>query len=149
MAAFHLAQLNVGITKGPMDSPIMAEFANNLDRINALAEASPGFVWRLQDEDGNATALRPFDDDTLVNLSVWESADALKAYVYQSAHADIMKRRREWFIKMFKAHLVLWWVPAGHRPSTDEARDRLEHLHTHGPSPHAFTFAKIYEPTTA
>jgi len=114
----ELAQLNIGIIRGPMDSPVMAEFAANLQRINALADASPGFVWRLQTETGDATAIRPFDNENmLLNMSVWRDVESLNHYVYRSAHVEIMRRRREWFEKMRDAFVVLWWVPAGHRPA--------------------------------
>ena len=122
MSAYELAQLNIGIIRGPMDSPLMAEFAENLDRINALAESSPGFVWRLQTPEGNATTIRPFENEKmLINMSVWQDADSLRKFVYRSAHADILRRRREWFEKIMEAILVLWWVPRGHRPSVEEA----------------------------
>lgn len=125
----------------------MAEFANNLDRINALAEASPGFVWRLQTEAGNATAIRPFEDENLlVNMSVWRDVESLKAYVYDSAHVGFMRRRREWFELMKEAYLVLWWVPKGHRPDIAEAIARLELLKAKGPRPEAFTFAQPFPP---
>lgn len=140
MSAFELAQLNIAAMKAPLESPVMADFAANLDRINALADAAPGFVWRLQDEDGNATALRPFGADMLVNLSVWRDVESLQAYVYQSAHVDIMRRRREWFERMDEASMVLWWVAAGHRPREQEAKERLDHLRRHGPTATAFTF---------
>jgi len=137
----QLAQVNVGRLRAPMDSPLIAAFAAVLDPINALAEASPGFVWRFQTEDGNATAVRPFDDDlVLINLSVWESVEALEGFVFRSDHAAFMKRRREWFDRMAAAYVALWWVPAGHRPSVDEAVGRLDHLRAHGPSEVAFTF---------
>src|SRR5437660_6005004 len=137
---YHLAQLNIGILRGPLDSPIVAGFVAALDPINALADASPGFVWRLQTEDGNATAIRPFDDDQMiVNLSVWESIDALAAFVYRSDHVSVMRRRREWFERI-RVFMVLWWVPVGHEPPVDEALARLDHLRDHGPTPHAFTF---------
>lgn len=143
----ELAQLNIGVIRAPMDSPVMAEFANNLDRINALAEASPGFVWRLQTEDGNATAIRPFEDENLlVNMSVWRDVESLKAYVYGSAHVDFMRRRREWFELMKEAYLVLWWVPRGHRPEIAEAIAKLELLKAQGPGPEAFTFAQPFPP---
>ncbi len=142
-----LAQLNIGVIRAPMDSPVMAEFANNLDRINALAEASPGFVWRLQTEEGNATAIRPFEDENLlVNMSVWQDVDSLKAYVYDSAHVGFMRRRREWFELMKEAYLVLWWVPKGHRPDIAEAIAKLERLKAKGPGPEAFTFAQPFPP---
>jgi hypothetical protein len=141
MSAFELAQLNIGVIIGPMDSPVMAEFAANLERINALADSSPGFVWRLQTEDGDATALRPFEDDrTLVNMSVWRDIESLSAYVYQSAHVEVMRRRREWFERMDQAFLVLWWVPRGHRPTVAEAIGKLEALRSRGPTSAAFSF---------
>lgn len=143
----ELAQLNIGVIRAPMDSPVMAEFANNLDRINALAEASPGFIWRLQTEDGNATAIRPFEDENLlVNMSVWRDVASLKAYVYESAHVGFMRRRREWFELMKEAYLVLWWVPKGHRPEIAEAIAKLELLKAKGPGPEAFTFAQPFPP---
>ena len=145
MSNYELAQLNIGIIKGPMDSPIMAEFAANLARINALAESSPGFVWRLQTAAGDATAIRPFEDpNQLVNLSVWSDADALRRFVYRSAHAEILRRRREWFEPMREAIMVLWWVPRGHRPGVDEAIARLELLRSRGPTPEAFTFRQTF-----
>ena len=141
MSGYQLAQLNIGVIKAPMDSPVMADFAANLDRINALAQASTGFIWRLQTEQGDATALRPFDDENmLVNMSVWQDVESLNRYVYNSAHVELMRRRREWFQRMDEAFLVLWWVPRGHRPSVDEAMARLERLRREGPSAEAFTF---------
>ena len=111
-----------------------------LDPINALADGTPGFVWRLQTEDGNATSIRAFDDDLMMlNMSVWESVEELTQFVYRSAHVDVMRRRREWFERI-ETHMVLWWVPAGHIPSVDEALERLTHLRAHGPTPYAFTF---------
>ena len=150
MSRYHLAQLNVGIIKAPLESPVMADFVNNLDRINALAEASPGFVWRLQTEEGNATALRPTEDENfLVNMSVWEDADSLSQFVFKSAHVEIMRRRREWFERMVDAYLVLWWVPKGHVPTVDEALAKLARLREHGPSPEAFTFRTAFPPPDA
>ena len=126
-----------------MDSPVMAEFAANLDRINALADRSPGFIWRLQTEEGNATAIRPFaDENLLMNMSVWRDLQSLSEYVYRSAHAKIMRRRREWFERMSEGYLVLWWVPVGHRPGIEEAIARLERLRAHGPTP-----GGVYLPT--
>jgi hypothetical protein len=150
MSRHHLAQLNVGIIKAPLTSPVMADFVNNLDRINALAEASPGFVWRLQTDEGNATALRPTDDENLlVNMSVWEDAASLSRFVFKSAHVEIMRRRQEWFERMVEAYLVLWWVPKGHVPTVDEALHRLAHLRTHGPTPDAFNFRTAFPPPDA
>jgi hypothetical protein len=150
MSAYELAQLNIGVIKGPMDSPVMADFATNLERINAVADASPGFVWRLQTEAGDATAIRPFDDpNLLVNMSVWRDVESLNRYVYSSAHVEIMRRRREFFERMDAAFLVLWWVPRGHRPTVDEAMSRLERLRVQGPSAVAFTFRHAFPPPDA
>ena len=149
MTRYHLAQLNIGIATAPLDSDVMADFMNNLDRINALAESSPGFVWRLKADDGNATSLRPIDDKTMVNMSVWTDAQSLSAFVFRTAHVEFMRRRREWFERMPTAYLVLWWVPEGHIPTTDEAVARLEHLKAHGATPHAFNFRFVFPPPGA
>ncbi len=146
-APWHLAQLNVGVLRAPLDSPQLAGFVEALDPINALADRTPGFVWRLQTEDGNATAIRPFEDDRVaVNLSVWESLEALGEFVYASRHLDVLRRRREWFEHMAEAYLVLWWVPAGTIPTVEEAKRRLEILRERGPSPEAFTFREPFPP---
>jgi heme-degrading monooxygenase HmoA len=145
VSAYELAQLNVGIIRGPIDSPVMAEFVANLERINAVAESSPGFVWRLQTEAGDATLIRPFEDaNNLVNMSVWRDIESLNAYVYSSAHVEVMRRRREWFERMNVPFLVLWWVPKGHRPSIAEAIGRLELLRAKGPTTEAFTFRQAF-----
>lgn len=151
MPAYELAQLNIGVIKGPIDSPVMAEFVANLERINALAERTPGFVWRLQTEEGNATAIRPYPDNEsmAVNLSVWKDVDALRRFVFQSDHVEIMRRRREWFVPMDQAFLVLWWVPKGHIPTIEEAKARLELLRRKGPTVEAFTFRQSYAPPDA
>jgi hypothetical protein len=146
MAGFELAQLNIARMKDSIDSPLLAEFVANLDRINAIAEKMPGYVWRLQTDDGNATALRPFGDDMLVNLSVWRDVDALKQFVFGEQHLEIMRRRGEWFHRMEAAYVVFWWVPAGHRPDADEAKHRLNYLQANGPSPTAFTLRDSFEP---
>ena len=147
MSAYNLAQLNIGVIKGPMDSPVMADFAANLDRINAVAEQSPGFVWRLQTDEGDATSIRPFDDENmLVNMSVWRDVESLKKYVYTSAHVDLMRRRREWFAPMREAFLVLWWVPTGHQPDIAEAIAKLDVLRAKGPTAEAFTFRNAFPP---
>jgi hypothetical protein len=150
VSAYELAQLNIGIIRGPMDSPVMAAFAANLQRINAAAEASPGFVWRLQTEAGDATAIRPFENgNMLLNMSVWRDVESLNRYVYSSAHVEIMRRRKEWFERMREAFLVLWWVPTGHRPSIAEAAAKLEALRSKGPTPEAFTFRQAFPPPDA
>lgn len=147
MALYQLAQLNIASMLQPLESPGMADFVANLERINALAEASPGFVWRLQDEAGDATAIRPFGEEVLVNLSLWRDVEALRDYVYKSAHAEMLKRRAEWFARMGEAHMVLWWVPAGHLPSVEEAATRLRLLREQGPSVQAFSFRQTFSPT--
>ena len=147
MPAYQLAQLNIGRILAPLDSPQLAGFLARLDDINALAEAAPGFVWRFQTEDGNATALRPYEDDRiLVNFSVWASAEALHAFVYRSLHVEVMRQRRQWFEQMDQPFTVLWWVPTGHRPTVHEAVERLEHLRRRGPTPYAFTFQQRCAP---
>jgi hypothetical protein len=144
---FQLAQVNIGRPKGEMTDPVMAEFVARLPEINALADESPGFVWRLQTEDGDATAVRPYEDrGILINMSVWEDLAALRGYVYRSAHAAVMRRRREWFERFERVFVALWWVPAGHRPSVSEAVERLAHLEAHGPTPFAFTFREPFDP---
>jgi Domain of unknown function (DUF3291) len=143
---YQLAQLNVAVMKSALDSPPMADFAGNLERINRLAEHSPGYLWRLESDAGDATAFRPMGEHVLVNLSVWQDIESLSNYVYRSQHVEIMRRRREWFDRMSAAYLVLWWVPAGHRPTVEEAVERLEALRANGPSPSAFTFGHAYGP---
>lgn len=144
MSGYQLAQLNIATLLEPLDSPRLADFVANIGRINELAERSPGFAWRLADEAGNATSFRPFGDDKIVNLSVWEGIEPLQAFAFRSGHADIMKRRREWFERMTDAYAVLWWVPRGHRPDLREASDRLAQLRANGPTPHAFTFKDAF-----
>ncbi len=144
MSAYHLAQLNIARMLYPLEAPGMADFVANLERINALAEASPGFVWRLQDEAGDATAIRPFGEEVLVNLSLWQDVESLRAFVYGSAHSEILKRRAEWFSRLGEAHMVLWWVPAGHLPTPAEAAERLQWLRERGASPQAFSFRQPY-----
>jgi heme-degrading monooxygenase HmoA len=147
--AYHLAQVNVARWRVPSSDPThaasVADFMALLDPINALADRSPGFVWRLQTEDGNATSIRPFDDpDTLVNLSVWESLEALRDYVYASRHLDVMRRRREWFERVGETYIALWWIPAGTIPTVDDAKRQLDLLRRIGPSPAAFTFREPF-----
>lgn len=145
---YHLAQLNIAQLLAPIDSPQLKDFVDNLDRINALAEQSEGFIWRLQTEEGDATALRPFGEEVIVNLSVWENVEVLHQFVYRTAHAPIMSRRREWFERMANAYMVLWWIPAGHQPSVEEAKQRLDLLQAQGASAQAFTFKQIFAQPT-
>lgn len=147
MADWHLAQLNVARARFPLDDPRLAEFVDNLDRINALADTSPGFIWRLQSDAGNATDIQVSDDPLLiVNMSVWTGRDALFEYVYKTAHRGIMARRRDWFERPDAAYQVLWWVPAGTVPTAEEGMARLAALRRDGPTPHAFTFKTVFPP---
>jgi hypothetical protein len=144
---FELVELNIARAVAPLDHPAMADFVANLDRVNALGDASPGFVWRLQDESGAATSIRAFEDPRIiVNLTVWSSIEALREYAYRSAHVEVFRRRREWFTPLDGPSLVLWWVPAGHRPTVAEAKERLEHLASDGPTAAAFTLKATFPP---
>jgi len=143
MARYELAQMNVARLRAPIDSPQLAGFVSALDRINAIADGSPGFVWRLQDDTGNATALRPMGEDFIVNISVWQDPQSLQAFVYRSDHVGVMRRRRDWFEKM-DIYLVLWWVPRGHRSTEVEGVERLNLLRSRGPSADAFTFGNLF-----
>ena len=145
MPTFHLAQLNIARAKAEMDSEVMRDFVARIVEINARAEAAPGFVWRLKDEGNNALALRVFDDPLmLVNMSVWQDIESLRSFVYRSMHVELLRQRESWFDKMGVAHQVLWWIPAGHVPSVQEAKDRLEALRAQGPTSDAFTFARPF-----
>jgi hypothetical protein len=140
MTRYHLAQINIGTLRAPVGSPLIAEFVASLDAINALAESQPGFVWRLTGEGNDATDIRISDNPLMaINMSVWTDAESLAAFVYRTAHRDVMRRRAEWFEKM-ELYMALWWVPAGHRPTPSEGLARLECLRERGPSPDAFTF---------
>lgn len=140
MSEYQLAQLNIATLQAPIDSPQLADFVDNLDRINGLAEQSPGFVWRLQTEEGDATSLDYFGSDKIANLTVWESVAALHDYVYRSTHIEFLRRKKEWFHRMAEAYMVLWWVPAGHIPTLEEASQKLNTLRAVGPTAEAFTF---------
>ncbi|MBV8212062.1 MAG: DUF3291 domain-containing protein [Verrucomicrobia bacterium] len=144
---WHLAQLNIGRVRAPMTDSLMAGFVAELEPVNALADSAPGFVWRLQTEAGDATAIRPYDDDTiLINMSVWETVEALKAFVYRTHHADVMRQREQWFERLDTYFIVLWWIPAGTIPTVLEAKLRLDHLRHHGESADAFSFKKVFSP---
>ena len=149
MSTHQLAQLNIAQMKEPLESPSLSDFVASLDQVNAIADSAPGFVWRLEDEAGSAVGIRPFGEDLLVNMSVWDSVASLSSYAFRSDHAEIMRRRREWFKPMGADHAVLWWVLAGHRPSLAEAKERLEHLRLHGATPYAFTFKMSFPPPDA
>ena len=142
----HLANVNIAKLRAPIDDPLIADFVAGLPTVNALADVAPGFVWRLQTDDGDATAIRAFPDpDVIVNLTVWESIEALKEFVYKGSHLDVFRRRGEWFHPEGRA-LALWWIDAGTVPTVEEARERIEHLAAHGPTARAFTFASVFPP---
>jgi hypothetical protein len=143
----HLAQLNVGRLRAPIDDPMIDDFRNNLARVNALAERSPGYVWRLQDEHGDATGIKPFGDELeIINLTVWESIEALADFTYRSGHVELLRRRREFFEAQARPVVCMWWIPEGTVPSVEDAVARLEHLRARGPSPRAFTFRHRFDP---
>jgi hypothetical protein len=147
MPDYHIAQVNIGRIRAELDDPIMAGFVDRLEEINALADASPGFVWRLQTDAGNATYFRPFADErTLLNMSVWRDIASLRHYVYQTAHRELLRQRHAWFEKFEGGYMALWWVPVGHLPGIDEAKRRIAHLDLHGPTQFAFTFKSVFEP---
>lgn len=142
---YHLAQVNIGRIRAPLDSDLMQGFVSRLEAINALADGSAGFVWRLQSDAGDATALRPWEDEMiLINMSVWENLETLQQYVYRTAHAEIMRQRREWFERFEGVYMALWWVPRGHIPTVTEAKERLTSLERDGATPFAFTFREPY-----
>jgi heme-degrading monooxygenase HmoA len=142
---YHLAQINIATTRYPLGSLEMKEFMDALEGINALAEQSAGFVWRLTGDNDNATEYRPYDDDRIiVNISVWNSLESLKNYVYNSAHTDYLRRRKEWFAIMREAYTALWWVEVGHTPNIEEAKSKLESLRVHGSTPVAFAFIEPF-----
>jgi hypothetical protein len=143
----HVAQLNVGRLLAPLDDPATEGFVTALDTINALADSAPGFVWRLQTDEGDATAVRAYDDEfMIVNYSIWDSVDSLKTFVFDTEHRQLLRRRREWFEVLDEASVVLWWVRAGEIPPVGEAVARLDHLDANGPSPLAFTFREVHDP---
>lgn len=144
---YHIAQVNIGRIRGELSDPFMSGFVSRLEEINALADASPGFVWRLQTDEGNATYLRPFKDERmLLNMSVWTDVDSLRQYVYHTGHRELLRQRNAWFEKLNRVYVALWWVPAGHLPGIDEAKQRLAHLEIHGPTQFAFNFQSTFEP---
>ena len=140
----HLAEFNIGKFKYPTADPRMSEFMDNLDRVNALAERSPGFVWRLKGDNNNATEFR-VGDDNAVNLSVWETPEALENYVFKTVHVQFYKKRAAWFDLMEKPHMVFWWVDEGHQPTLQEAIGRLEHFEKNGATDHAFGWAEVID----
>jgi hypothetical protein len=142
----HLAEINIARMKGVnIDDPIMMEFVDNLEEINALAESSAGFVWRLKDENDNATDLNPYEDmQVIVNVSVWQDVESLRQFTYHSRHTDFVKRRKEWFQQFGNYYYAMWWLPEGNTPSLEEAVARLDYLQEHGSSNYAFTFREVF-----
>jgi hypothetical protein len=142
---WHIAQYNLAKLRTPLDDPLLADFVAAIDRINHLGDASPGFVWRHQTEDGNSTSVRPRDDSSIIiNFTVWESIESLFEFTYHSDHVEVYRKRRNWFEHVVWAYLALVWIRAGHIPSVEEGEERLRHLDAHGPTPHAFTFKKRF-----
>lgn len=145
MSKYHIAQINIGRMLAPIDDPTMEEFVAQLPAINALADSSPGFVWRLQTEEGNATSVKIYDDDRIiVNMSVWKSVESLREYSYRSSHTGVMKYRTKWFERFDGPYYALWWIPAGHVPSPQEGKERLNHLRKNGNSSYAFSFKNVF-----
>ena len=140
MRKFHLAQVNIAKRLAPMDDPIMQDFINNLDKINAIADSSNGFVWRLQDEDKDEAENVFQDDSLIINMSVWKDLESLFNYTYNSGHVDVFKRKKEWFSKMKMIHMAFWYVPEGDEPTFQDAKTRLDYLNLHGDTPYAFSF---------
>jgi hypothetical protein len=144
---YQLAQVNIALPVEPVTSARLAEFMALLEPVNAVADAAPGFVWRLQTEDGDATSIRAFGDDSLiVNMSVWQSLESLAEFVFRGFHAEVMRRRREWFALLREPYTVAWWVAEGIRPTITDAEERLAALREHGPTPHAFTMRRAFPP---
>lgn len=150
--SYLLAQVNIGRLRAAIGSPELAGFVAALDPVNAAADAAPGFVWRLQTEDGNATSILAFEWDTagsagvIVNMSVWESVESLADFVYSATHRPVLRRRREWFEHMTDPYTAVWWIPAGTLPTVSDAEDRIRHLRRHGPTPYAFSFRVHFPP---
>jgi Domain of unknown function (DUF3291) len=145
VSQYHLAQINIARMLAPIDDPIMAEFVAQLAPVNAVADQSPGFVWRLQSESGDATSIKIYDDDfIIINLTVWESVDPLREFVYKGAHYGILRDRKRWFEKFDGPYYALWWILAGHLPSPEAGKERLNYLHEHGDSAYAFSFKNVF-----
>ena len=140
MGIFHLAQVNIAKRLAPMDDPIMQDFINNVDRMNAIADSYEGFVWRLQDEDKDLGAEIFQDNSLVINMSVWKNLESLFNYTYNSGHIEVFKRKKEWFSKMKMAHMAFWYLPEGYEPTFQDAKDRLDYFNTHGDTPYAFSF---------
>jgi Domain of unknown function (DUF3291) len=141
----HLAQINIARMRAPLTDPIMKGFVDQLVDVNRAAEASPGFVWRLKSDEGDATNIRAYEDELiLVNMSVWESIESLREFTYRSQHAGVFRDRLQWFERSTLAQLALWWIPLGHIPTVDEGKRRLTLIKELGPTPEAFTFKQSF-----
>lgn len=142
---YHIAQVNIARLLAPIDDPLIADFVAQLDDVNALADESTGFVWRLKGDGNDATSLRPYQDERIiVNMSVWETVDDLYQFTYYSGHVEVFRRRTEWFSKLGAPAMAMWWIPEGHIPTTDEAKAKLALIEQHGPTPAAFTFKQQF-----
>ena len=145
MPKFHIAQINIARMLAPIEDPLMADFAAQLAPVNALADESPGFIWRLQSESGDATGIKVYDDHMIIiNLTVWESVEALREYAYKGAHHAVLRDRKRWFEKFDGPYYAMWWIPAGQLPTAEEGKRRLEHLRQYGDSPYAFSFRNVF-----
>ena len=145
MPIYHLAQINIARMLAPIDDPIMSEFVAQLSPINALADESPGFVWRLQSESGDATSIKIYDDELIIiNITVWESVESLREFAYRSAHVGVMRDRKRWFEIFDDPYYALWWIPAGELPSAEEGKERLDRLRENGDSAFAFSFKNVF-----
>ena len=145
MSGYHIAQINIARMRASIDNPLMADFVAQLAPVNAIADQSPGFVWRLQSESGDATSIQVYDDDMIIiNLTVWETIEALRRYVYKSDHSNVLRDRKRWFARFEGPYYALWWLPAGHIPTPEDGKLRLDHLRTHGESAYAFSFKREF-----
>ncbi len=143
---FHLAQFNIALAKAPLISPLLKGFVERIDEINALADVHEGFVWRLQDESGSAMLIQAFDSpDLLINMSVWGSVEALKKFTYQTMHKELIRDKKQWFHHIKESHYVMWWIPVGHIPTLEEAKEKLDLLREKGATQEAFDFKNVFE----
>lgn len=142
MSKYQLAEINIARMKGVnINDPLMKEFVDNLDKVNALAESSPGFIWRFKDESNNATSFNPYNDEqVIINISVWDSIEHLENYMYKTLHSEFLKRRREWFHRFGKVYTAMWWIPCGQFPTVQEAVNNLEYLQKNGATEKVFDF---------
>lgn len=144
--AYHLAQINIAKLLEPIDSLLLEDFVGDLDRINEIAEKSAGFVWRLKDDSGNATSINPFDDASfIVNISVWETVEDLKYFVYNSGHMEVFRKRAKWFERMKTPHMALWWIKIDDYPTLEDGKNKLLELEKYGDTPSSFSFKELFD----